>query len=664
MGNYLTKVLASILAITLLFTLNAFGDEVIFNYDLERVPSDYYFYEGFGDDNVFYNIKENRWGIIRANGEVINLKGDYISYCDIVEGKYYNFYADHYRFLIENESGTTSFVYVSNNGIESIVDGYTFANPTMNENYLYIYLEDEVNERRTGIYNIITDTEVIPCSKYVSLNYANDSFIIAVSAHNGKYGAININDEEVVPFEYDNLEYINDNFVIAAHDGKYGVINIKYEQVLPYEFDEISFSWSREGYCKALKGQDVLLINTNDINHIIPFVYDDIFSIEDGFIRAQINWKQGIVDINSNEIVPFIYDYIEKKDGYFIVHSDGKAGVINKNGEEIMPLMFDEVIDIKDNKATVVILDEQENWKYGLYELNGDEIIPVIYDFIDYNASDKYMVISKDGYGNIIDKNTNEEVLPQKYSKVKYINDKYAAVGYGVKCVINFAGQQLTSCKYESIYTIKINNEELIACEYYGEDKFKNNIDYFRATSSGPSDWAVEEIKKAIESNLIPFELQVSYKSNIDREDFCKVMVAFISEKTGMKLEDMIINCGDFQFNDCFSAEVIACYQLGIVKGKGNDIFDPEGEITREEAAVMIVNLLKYLGFEESVPDEINLKDREEISPWSNDAADYVLQNNIMLGTGDNMFSPKSNITREQTYIIMFRMLNSLYNKL
>jgi len=33
-----------------------------------------------------------------------------------------------------------------------------------------------------------------------------------------------------------------------------------------------------------------------------------------------------------------------------------------------------------------------------------------------------------------------------------------------------------------------------------------------------------------------------------------------------------------------------------IVNGRGNGIFDNESEITREEAAVMLTNLAKYLG--------------------------------------------------------------------
>jgi len=96
---------------------------------------------------------------------------------------------------------------------------------------------------------------------------------------------------------------------------------------------------------------------------------------------------------------------------------------------------------------------------------------------------------------------------------------------------------------------------------------------------------------------------------------------------------------------------------LGIVKGRGNGIFDGDSEITREEAAVMLANLANILGINTDA-EEVYLKDKSEVSPWAADAVNFVLKNNFMQGVSSEIFSPKTNITREQTYIIMYRILN------
>lgn len=73
--------------------------------------------------------------------------------------------------------------------------------------------------------------------------------------------------------------------------------------------------------------------------------------------------------------------------------------------------------------------------------------------------------------------------------------------------------------------------------------------------------------------------------------------------------------------------------------------------------AVMLTNLARYLEMYTNVQD-IQLNDKSEMSSWASDSVNFVLQNKIMQGTGNNSFSPKTSITREQTYIIMYRMLN------
>jgi hypothetical protein len=349
----------------------------------------------------------------------------------------------------------------------------------------------------------------------------------------------------------------------------------------------------------------------------------------------------------------------------FIVYKDEMAGFVNEKGSVVLPVECYNISEVKDGFITAVIDDKNGEHKYAVYDINGEEIVPPIYDYINYYATDKYMLVNKGWYAYLINKETGKEMIADSnlhFTDVKYINDKYYSGGVsGGYAVVNFAGQRLTLHNYNDISIINIDGEDIIAAKYYTE-RFNTYFDYFKQTN-GPSTWAKEEVVKAIESNLVPFEYQSTFTFNIKRYEFCSIIVEFLEEYQDTSrdciIRDNKISVINPPITDSFSDDIAICLNLGIVKGRGNGIFDGDSEITREEAAVMLTNLAKYLGLYKNA-DDVYLNDKQSVSPWAMDAVNFVLQNNMMQGVGEDMFSPKSNITREQTYIIMYRMLNDI----
>lgn len=656
-----------------LFSMDNFAYGVDFNTDIKKVTLDYYYYEGFGEDKVVQSIEDESWHILKPDGCLINLKGDYLAYAG-TEGKNLNFNDDYYRFVIGNDSYhtdySTRFIYVDKNGLECFVEGYTFVNPTKGENY-FILRNIKVDGYETGLYHKYNKTVVIP-TLYDTLNYINDDRITACK--NDRYGLINIKQEKIIPFAYKYIDYLNDNFIIAVNeDGKYGVINIDNELVLPFEYDEISNISESNDYYRISKNSKFGLVETVDAEIVIPLEYDDIEYAENELAVALKDGQKGVIDANCEEVVPFIYDSIMYYDGGFVVFKDELAGFLNKEGKIILPVEYFNILEVKDGFITVVINYENDEHKYAVYDMNGKEIVPPIYDNIDYYATDKYMIVKKGWYAYFIDKATGKEMLANSdlhFSDVKYINDKYyAGGGRSSYAIVNFAGQRLTLESYNDISIINVNGEDIIAAKYNTE-RFDTHFDYFEQTN-GPSTWAIEEVSKAIENNLVPYEYQAAFTFNIKRYEFCSIIVTFLEEYYNTTRDDIIMDNNIDVINppieDGFNEDVAICLHLGIVNGRGNGIFDGESEITREETAVMLTNLSKYLGLDTKA-EEVSLNDKSEVSSWANDDTNFVLQSKMMQGTGNNMFSPKSKLTREQTYIIMYRILNdtefySLYSK-
>ena len=670
--NYFYKTLIVVTVLIFIFSLYNIVNGVEFNDDIQKVELNYYYYEGFGEDKVVQSIKDGSWYILKPDGSLINLKGNYLAFAGI-EGKNLNFDDDYYRFVIGNESYdidySTRFIYVDKNGMECFLDGYTYVDPTKGENY-FILRNIKGDGYETGLYHKYNKTVVIP-AVYDTLNYISDDRIAA--AKNDKYGLINIKQEEIIPFEYDNLDYINDNFIIAVNeDGKYGVININNEVVLSFEYDEISYTYKANDYFKISKNNKFGLVDITDAEIVVPLKYDNIEYYPNDMAKASLDQKTGVIDISNKEVVPFIYDGIMYYEDGFAVYKDDLAGFINRGGKVILPVEYYNILEVKDGYITAVIDNENDEHKHAVYTLKGKEIIPPIYEYIDYHATDKYMIVNNGWYADFVDKKTGEMILNNSdihVPDIKYINDKYYAGGTSSYAIYNLAGQKLTWQSYNGISIININGEELLAAKYNTE-RFNTHFDYFKQTK-GPSSWAVDEVSKAIESNLVPFEYQAAFTFNIKRYEFCSIIVEFLEEYYDTSREEIIkdknIDVTNQAFVDGINEDIAICLHLGIVKGRGNGIFDGDSEITREEAALMLTNMAKYLGLNIDA-DEAKLNDKEEVSEWALDAVNFVLQNKFMQGVGNDMFSPKSNITREQTYIIMYRILNetefySLFDK-
>lgn len=92
-------------------------------------------------------------------------------------------------------------------------------------------------------------------------------------------------------------------------------------------------------------------------------------------------------------------------------------------------------------------------------------------------------------------------------------------------------------------------------------------------------------------------------------------------------------------------------------------MFDPEGELTREQFAVIIANALKAGGIEAeadlSVLDAFG--DRAQIAPAAEEPLALLVQNGIVNGVNATELAPKATLTRAQSVVVAIRMLQALH---
>lgn len=182
----------------------------------------------------------------------------------------------------------------------------------------------------------------------------------------------------------------------------------------------------------------------------------------------------------------------------------------------------------------------------------------------------------------------------------------------------------------------------------------------FCTNSEKPSAWAEAEIGSAIENRLVPEILQGNYQSNIKRYQYVLLALEIYkaAEKTAViKEETPFIDSIDHPYEE----EIVIAYNAGIVKGDGKGNFHPDNDITREEIASLIVNLLKQISPNRdfSLRSSYNYNDRDKISDWATYYIDYCYENKILNGYSGNVMDPKGNATIEQSIALLYRLANS-----
>jgi len=164
-----------------------------------------------------------------------------------------------------------------------------------------------------------------------------------------------------------------------------------------------------------------------------------------------------------------------------------------------------------------------------------------------------------------------------------------------------------------------------------------------------PSSWAVIDVNEAITLGLVPLSFRTDYTSQITRAEFCELAVMLYEKHSGGE----ITHRSSFDDTDDVHAEKMA--SIGVVSGVGDNRFNPDGLLTREQAAAIITRLANACG-KPLTKQTATFSDLDSVASWAIESIGQVQAEGIMTGVGANKFAPKSQYTREQSIITLLRL--------
>ena len=175
-------------------------------------------------------------------------------------------------------------------------------------------------------------------------------------------------------------------------------------------------------------------------------------------------------------------------------------------------------------------------------------------------------------------------------------------------------------------------------------------------------DWAKESVKEAAKKSLVPYEFTNKYEQDITREEMAILIENFIVV-TGnyANMDEYMRSLGTVYlegvFMDCQGRDsAIDClYALGIIGGVDGINFNPDGTITRQEAATIMTRAAKlfmYVGTDYSDKPA----DWGKVDYWASFYVRWCIDKGLLQLDDANRVYPKENMTVEQAITVLSRL--------
>nr|WP_169932830.1 WG repeat-containing protein [Nonlabens sp. Ci31] len=252
-----------------------------------------------------------------------------------------------------------------------------------------------------GFVNQDGDT-IIPLNKYKFLNPIGEEGMI-LGENNGKRGYINIAQDTLIPFIYDDLSVFSHGLAPAKKNGKFGYIDRNGVVVIPFKYENESHFYKCKLASARLNGKYGFIDQKG--NQVVPIKFEKVKSNKiDSFVCVMQNKKWAFFSCSGEQLTDFDFDKITEsyyddrnytyfKRGLCRVEKNGKIAYLNEDFKEVVNFGTYDAAEPFRNYLAIVA----KNGKYGIIDTLGNVILPIKYDFIEHpteysNESDLFAV--------------------------------------------------------------------------------------------------------------------------------------------------------------------------------------------------------------------------------------------------------------------------------
>lgn len=146
--------------------------------------------------------------------------------------------------------------------------------------------------------------------------------------------------------------------------------------------------------------------------------------------------------------------------------------------------------------------------------------------------------------------------------------------------------------------------------------------------------------------------------SPVTREQFVRMIVVSLN----LNDETATTEFSDVKENDWYYSVVASAVKHGIINGISEDLFGAGNYVTRQDMCVMLERAItiKKPDWQNNAECANCFDDDNQIAPYAKNAVNKMKTANIVSGVGDNLFAPNSYMTRAQAAKVLCLMLEQV----
>lgn len=350
-----------------------------------------YFHENLGKVKVGKN-----WGVIDVEGKIVLP----INFSEI------EFYYSKY-ILAKNDNGWG--IYFKDGSKNEKVQGfeYLMQNSYTNDS---LFLFDK--KKKMGLVNI--KGEVLIPAEYEYLYPCSGLDSVYVTLHKGQFGLFKLGKGMIIPVEYElnkddlsgigsdgHVAFFGEKKQLILNNGKkWGVLDMNGKEIIPFEYDEIELyddqkEWGEFSVARFTKGRVTSFVGT-DLQSIYDEPIEKILGYYDGYsnyliIKLADDDRMIFYDGDTRKIVQEIdYTKHDRMKAYYTGNlNEGKSGLMTHKGEVLIPYQYDYVAacDYKEGGLRKKHFLVSNDKLYGVFKLGEGVVIPIQYKSIGYMAA-------------------------------------------------------------------------------------------------------------------------------------------------------------------------------------------------------------------------------------------------------------------------------------
>jgi hypothetical protein len=226
--------------------------------------------------------------------------------------------------------------------------GRWYSDKTLSDDVVVYYFSDDTYR----VYNKSIEKYTTPRIDWVTDAASGDS--LGVYAVGGRRGYINVKNGEIIinakTNDYEKAWVFSDGLAAVMKDGKVGFINVDNELVIPFQFDYSSNRWGdtgylfHDGYCVMTNKDGKFGLIDISGNWVVEPEYDELWNAHKTGNRIVVNdGKHGVLDSCGNVVYPTEYFYIDIWEDGFVLTKDGRKWQEDYEGNIVNPFVIDGV---------------------------------------------------------------------------------------------------------------------------------------------------------------------------------------------------------------------------------------------------------------------------------------------------------------------------------